>query len=224
MTADSPKPSPTVSPVPGYLLQRYRGWRATDYAENQAWYRRLAEEGQRPRCMVISCCDSRVHVTQLFGAGPGEFFMHRNIANLVPPYAPDTDHHGTSAALEYAVRSLKIANLVVLGHSLCGGVQGCQAMCSGTAPELETDESFLGRWLDILRPGYERIKHLDCEADRQTALEKQSVIVSLENLLTFPFVRDAVDRKVLGLHGMWVDIASGSLEILDEAAGGFTPV
>ena len=94
-----------VKPLPSYLLQRYNGWKATGYADNQAWYRRLANEGQRPRAMMISCCDSRVHVTSIFGADQGEFFIHRNIANLVPPYEPDGDHHGTSAAVEYGDRS-----------------------------------------------------------------------------------------------------------------------
>ncbi|MEV8465912.1 carbonic anhydrase [Fluviibacterium sp. DFM31] len=205
----------TIRPIPGYLLQRYKGWKATDHAENKIWYRRLAEEGQRPRCMVISCCDSRVHVTSVFGAGPGEFFMHRNIANLVPPYAPDTDHHGTSAALEYAVRNLKITNLLIMGHSLCGGAAGCLEMCSGNAPELDEPTSFVGRWLDILRPGYDRIKDIDDKGEQTTALEKQTVIVSLENLMTFPFVREAVESDQLALHGMWVNIANGDLQMLD---------
>lgn len=205
-------------------MQRYRGWKATDHAENQVWYRRLAEEGQRPRCMVISCCDSRVHVTQLFGAGPGEFFMHRNIANLVPPYAPDSDHHGTSAALEYAVQSLKIANLIVMGHSMCGGVQGCHGMCSGNAPELDAPESFVGRWLDILRPGFERIPQDVPLPEQLTALEKQTVRVSLENLMTFPFVREAVEADLLALHGMWVDIRLGELRVLDPTTQEFSPV
>lgn len=174
--------------------------------------------------MVISCCDSRVHVTQLFGAGPGEFFMHRNIANLVPPYAPDTDHHGTSAAVEYAVNVLKVTNLIVMGHSMCGGVEGCRTMCSGHAPELEKPESFVGRWLDILRPGYERVKDIETAEEQQTALEKQTVLISLENLNTFPFVRDAVENRNLSLHGMWVDIASGELQVLENDTHGFATI
>ena len=100
-----------VKPLPTYLVSRYQGWHATSYAENRAWYRRLADEGQRPRSMIIACCDSRVHVSSMFGADQGEFFIHRNIANLVPAFTPDGDHHGTSAAVEYAVQSLKVAHL-----------------------------------------------------------------------------------------------------------------
>lgn len=115
---------PNAKPLPQYLVQRYKGWQATTFADNRHWYRRLAEEGQRPRAMVISCCDSRVHVTSIFGADQGEFFIHRNIANLVPPYEPDGDHHGTSAAVEYAAQALQVAHVIVLGHSRCGGGAG----------------------------------------------------------------------------------------------------
>jgi len=116
-------------PLPSYLIERYRGWKATKYKENESWYRHLAQQGQHPRAMVISCCDSRVHVTSVFGADQGEFFLHRNIANLVPPHEADGEHHGTSAAVEYAVTALKVPHLIVIGHSDCGGVAGCEAMC-----------------------------------------------------------------------------------------------
>jgi carbonic anhydrase len=209
--------------LPAYLIQRYQGWKATTYRDNRAWYRRLAESGQHPRAMVISCCDSRVHVTSIFGADEGEFFIHRNVANLVPPYNADGEFHGTSAAVEYAVLALKVAHIVVLGHSNCGGVKGCHDMCSGIAPELEERSSFVGRWMDILRPGFERIKHIN-EADRTRALEKEAVIVSLENLMTFPFVRAAVEDDRLTLHGLWTDVGEGDLEQYDPAQSGFVGV
>lgn len=204
-----------VRSLPSYLVQRYHGWRATSFTENRAWYRRLADDGQRPRAMVISCCDSRVHVTSIFGADSGEFFIHRNIANLVPPYAPDGAQHGTSAAVEYAVRSLRVAHVIVMGHSRCGGVAGCHAMCSGQAPELEDKTSFVGRWMDILRPGYDRVTGLPAE-EQVPALEKMAIRVSLDNLMTFPFVADAVEAGELSLHGLWHDIRDGELMMLSE--------
>lgn len=201
----------TVSrPLPQYLVQRYHGWKATSYAENSAWYRRLAQDGQRPRAMVISCCDSRVHVTSIFGADTGEFFIHRNIANLVPPYAPDGEQHGTSATVEYAVCTLKVAHLIVMGHTNCGGVAGCHAMCSGHAPELEEKTSFVGRWMDILRPGYDRIRDLP-EDQQIPALEREAVNVSIENLMTFPFVAKAVEAGELSLHAVLHNISDGTL-------------
>ena len=213
-----------AKPLPAYLIQRFHGWRATTYAENKAWYRRLAEDGQHPRAMVISCCDSRVHVTSIFGADQGEFFIHRNIANLVPPCKPDGDIHGTSAAVEYAVTVLRVSHLVVLGHSNCGGVMGCYDMCSGHAPELEERTSFIGRWMDILRPGYERTAAIADPAARIEALEKEAVLISLTNLMSFPFVRSRVEDEMLTLHGLWNDIGAGGLEYFDPAQGLFAPV
>ncbi len=210
-------------PLPAYLVQRYNGWKATTFEDNKNWYRRLADEGQRPRAMMISCCDSRVHVTAIFGADQGEFFIHRNIANLVPPYGPDGAHHGTSAAVEYAVNALKVSHLVVLGHSGCGGVDGCYQMCSGHAPELELKESFVGRWMDILRPGFDRLPE-GSEEDRKAQLEKEAVLVSLENLMTFPFVKDAVDSGKLSLHGLWNDIGAGGLEAYDPSQNQFVAI
>ena len=205
-----------AKPLPNYLINRYHGWKATQFEENKSWYKRLAEDGQHPRAMVISCCDSRVHVTSIFGADSGEFFIHRNIANLVPPHAPDGLQHGTSAAVEYAVEALKVAHLIVVGHTRCGGVAGCHAMCSGAAPELEEKTSFVGRWMDILRPGYERVK--DLPQDQQVgALEKEAVLVSIENLMTFPFVRSAVEAGTLSLHGLVHDIAEGTLLQAEDA-------
>ena len=207
----TPEDQLPIRPLPSFLVQRYRGWLATTHAENKAWYRRLATEGQRPRAMVITCCDSRVQVSSVFGADRGEFFIHRNIANLVPPYQPDGLQHGTSAAVEYAVTALKVPHILVIGHSACGGVKGCHDMCAGHAPELESQSSFIGRWMDILRPGYDRVKDIADEETRTRALEEQAILVSLENLLTFPFIRSAVEDETLSLHGIWMDISEGKV-------------
>lgn len=213
-----------VKPLPGYLVQRFHGWKATSYQENRSWYRRLATEGQRPRAMVISCCDSRVHVTSIFGADQGEFFIHRNIANLVPPYEPDGDHHGTSATVEYAVKVLNVAHLIVMGHSQCGGIAGCIDMCKGNAPELEATDSFVGRWMDILRPKYALVSEIEDSAEQARQLEKQSVVISLENLMSFPFVAAAVEAGDLTLHGLWNEIGLGELEYFDSVSNSFLPV
>ena len=211
-------------PLPQYLVQRFHGWRATAYVENRAWYRRLVDEGQRPRAMVVSCCDSRVHVTSLFGADSGEFFIHRNIANLVPPHTSDGGQHGTSAAIEYAVSVLHVAHLIVMGHSNCGGIKGCDEMCSGKAPTLDEPGSFVGRWIDILRPGYERVSGITDDAERTLALEKEAVLISLENLSTFPFISEAMKRGVLTLHGLWLDTGEGLVEQYNAASKRFEAI
>lgn len=213
-----------IKPLPTPLVQRYRAWKATDYPQNKVWYKRLADEGQRPRYMVICCCDSRIDIMRLLVAEPGEIFIHRNIANLVPPCEPDGEHHGTSAALEYAITALHITNLIVLGHSQCGGVKGCHNMCTGKAPELEAPESFVGRWMDILRPGFDRVQHMNDEPAQLRALEQQTVAISLENLMSFPFVAEAVDKDELSLHGLWMDIGSGELHFLQSETGSFAPI
>ena len=211
-----------AKPIPNYFVERFGAWRSKRFEDSKAWYARLMSEGQRPRAMLISCCDSRLDTVSMFGAEPGDLFVVRNVANLVPPYAPDQDHHGTSAAVEYAVTALKVAHILVVGHSSCGGVQACHDMCSGAAPELEEASSFIGRWMDILRPGYERVKEKHWErADALRELEHEAVRTSLANLATFPFVQEAVAKGLLTLHGAWIDIAEGEMHGLGEKPGEF---
>lgn len=217
-----------AKPLPEYIVRRVHGWQATTFAESRSWYKRLADEGQQPRAMIIACCDSRIDVQALLGAEPGELFMVRNIANLTPPYAPDHMHHGTSAAIEYAVKVLGVAHIVVLGHAQCGGVAAYfDKRAEGKSTALGEGEgaTFVDRWLDILAPAYERVQAM--EGDRKTrieALEKEAVLASIRNLEGFPFVRDAVESGRLTLHGGWFDITSGMLHVFDEEEGVFSPV
>lgn len=217
-------PPGTVAPIPKYLVRQYAGWRESSFAENKAWFARLARNGQHPRAMLISCCDSRIDAVGMFGAEPGDLFVVRNVANLVPPYSPDHQHHGTSAAVEYAINVLNVAHIVVIGHSDCGGVAACHQMCTGAAPELEEASSFIGRWMDILRDGCEEViaQGLTGEA-LATRLEHEAIFTSLRNLQTFPFVTKAVADGELSLHGAWVDIGSGQLYASGED-GVFAPV
>lgn len=212
-----------VKSLPDYLLSRYKDWKEKSFPENQEWFRKLAEEGQSPKAMMITCCDSRIAINSVFGQRTGELFVHRNIANLVPPYTPDGQHHGTAAAVEFAVKYLKVEHILVMGHSNCGGVAGCIAMCEGTTDEFDKKESFIGRWLDVLRPGFARVADIADAEDKQTALEKEGIHVSLENLLGYPFVKEAVDAGTLSLHGLWTDIADMELETFDGKVRHFAP-
>lgn len=209
-------------PLPSFLVNRYLGWKAVQFAENRAWFRRLAEEGQHPRGMIVACCDSRIDIGGIFHADPGEFFMHRNIANLIPPYRPDGDLHGTSAAVEFAVRVLRVPHVLVVGHSQCGGVAACHDMCCGMAPELERETSFIGRWMGLLRPAFEALSLPEEDrAARLEALGRAGVVASLHNLAGFPFVARAIEAGELALHGCYLDIGSGELEVLDPENGRF---
>ena len=208
---------------PERLTDGYKAFVAARLPRERERFEELAASGQKPEIMVIGCCDSRVSPEVIFDARPGELFVVRNVANLVPPYEPDGEPHGTSAAVEYAVTALKVAHLIVLGHSSCGGVKGCYDMCSGHAPELDKKSSFVGRWMDILRPGFERLSP-GSDEERTRQLEKEAVVVSLENLMTFPFVKAAVEDDMLSLHGLWNDIGEGGLEYFDGETGAFAPI
>jgi len=210
-----------VKSLPDYLLDRYQDWMEHSFPDSRDWFKKLAIEGQHPKAMVIACCDSRVAINQVFGQRTGELFVHRNIGNLVPPYTPDGKHHGTAAAVEFAIKYLHVEHILVMGHSNCGAVTGCLKMCRGEAPEFEQQESFIGRWLDTMVPGYRRIVDITEPEDMQTALEKEGIQVSIENLIGYPFVAEAMDRGRLTLHGLWADIEDMELETLDGAVRHF---
>jgi len=200
------------------LIAGYRRFRAETWARERDRFETLAEAGQRPRTMVVACSDSRVDPQMVFSAAPGELFVVRNVANLVPPYAPDADYHGTSAALEFGVRVLGVRHLVVLGHALCGGVR---ALLEGMPPGTE---DFVAPWMGIAREARARV--LECapvsDEERQELGEQETVRLSLENLMTFPWIREAVEAGRLRLHGAHFGIGSGKLSVLGE--GGFAPV
>ena len=202
------------------LIAGYRRFRAETWARERGRFETLAERGQSPRVLVVACSDSRVDPQMIFSAAPGELFVVRNVANLVPPYQPDAAYHGTSAALEFGVRVLKVQHIVVLGHELCGGVR---ALLEGMPPGTE---DFVAGWMGIAREARVRVL-LRCESvsddARQEAGEQEMVRLSLENLMTFPWIREAVAAGRLRLHGGHFGIRSGRLSVLD-AAGDFVPV
>ncbi len=192
------------------LLEGYRRFRAGHWLDHRERYESLSE-GQTPRICVISCSDSRVDPVSIFDARPGDLFVVRNVANLVPPYATDDGLHGTSAAIEFAVCSLKVETILVLGHARCGGV----AAAIGEAPP--KDAVFLRQWISLLNDAKLRAGDHDAEA-----LEHASIKVSLERLMTFPFVAEAVRAQRLSLVGARFSIFDGRLEILDSTTGEFS--
>lgn len=207
--------------IPEELLKGYGTFRANRYAQEKDRFKTLAK-GQSPKVMVVGCADSRVDPATIFSAAPGELFVVRNVAALVPPCEEHGTYHGTSAALEFAVTGLKVSHVVVLGHGMCGGI---------TAALTNTEDApvgqFIGPWVDQLAPVRETLleQAVDVEPDgHQQALEHLSVKYSLENLLSFPFVADAVQQGTLELHGAWFSIAEGKLCWLDPDSGSFDEV
>ncbi|MGZ8998006.1 MAG: carbonic anhydrase [Allosphingosinicella sp.] len=204
------------------LIQGYRRFRDREWRSERDRWAELAE-GQSPRVMVIACSDSRVDPAQIFDARPGEMFVVRNVAALVPPYEPDNNYHGVSAALEFAVTQLEVQELVVMGHGFCGG---CAAALTGQFEDaVHGAGHFIAHWIDMLRDSRDEVRARHPQLDRQAFLEMEleGVKVSLRNLRTFPWVRDREADGRLKLRGAYFAIADGILHVCEESSGDFVP-
>jgi carbonic anhydrase len=206
---------------PQRLIDGYGAFASGRLQAEQHRYRDLAERGQRPEIMVIGCCDSRVSPEVIFDAGPGELFVVRNVANLVPPFETGGTYHGVSAALEFGVGALKVKHIVVLGHAHCGGVKAYAEEAEPLSPG-----DFIGRWMSLMAPAAEKVGPRGnlSSAEYLQRMEQASITNSLDNLMTFPRLRELVGRGTLMLHGAYFGVATGQLSVLDRATGEFMPV
>lgn len=200
------------------LIAGFKGFRATYYERRPQLFQDLTREGQRPEILLIACSDARVEPAILFGAEPGELFVVRNVANLVPPYQPDGHYHGTSAAVEFAVRDLKVRDIVVLGHSHCGGIH---ALCE-SARGRTLDREFIAQWISIVGDATETL--LSPSGENNHAVEQAAVLCSIDNLRTFPWIVQGEQSGELALHGWWFDMDHGALWALDHEARTFKPL
>jgi carbonic anhydrase len=204
------------------LIAGFRQFRKFYFEDNPELYRQLTEQGQSPRAVIIACCDSRVHPAQVMGTDPGDIFVVRNVANLVPPYVDDGKTHGTSAAIEFAVKHLKVSHIIVMGHSQCGGIR---ALMEGKH-ESKTHK-FIDPWMAIMETARENVnrQHNNAPLDeRCTLCERAAIGVSIGNLMTFPFIRQALENNDLQLHGWYFDIENGILYEMDPNRDKFLPV
>lgn len=211
--------------LPNRLVTGYETFLGGRFEDERQRFRTLAEEGQTPKIMIVGCCDSRVSPEVIFDARPGEIFVVRNVANLVPPYAPDGDLHGTSAALEFAVMGLRVEHIVVMGHAQCGGVRAWVE--SEADPYLRplSPGDFIGAWMKLIEPAARGLAQLAPSRPEYTEqLAHESIKGSLRNLRTFPCVKTLEERGRLKLHGAFFGVADGKLEALDEATGKFVAV
>ena len=205
---------------PQRLIEGYSAFAGGRLRVEQDRYRELAERGQHPEIMVIGCCDSRVSPEVIFDAHPGELFVVRNVANIIPPYAPDGLAHGVSAALEFGVGALRVKHIVVLGHAQCGGVR---AFAEDAAPLSPGD--FIGNWMKLMAPAAEKTPRGDLSpAEYLTRLEHANIANSLDNLMTFPRLAKLVEKGKIATHGAYFGVASGDLSVLDKTTGKFGPV
>lgn len=204
--------------LPKSLLDGYWRFRHERHAPEKGRYQQLAALGQSPTAMVVGCCDSRVDISAIFDAEPGDIFIVRNVANLVPPFERDGKYHGTSAAVEYAATVLNVPNIIVLGHSHCGGVAAYRV-----SHKDKEDTSFIGRWLTLLK-GLD-VKQGDVETfGEETAFELAGIRQSLANLRTFDVLKEREEAGLLALHGLHFDIGSGTVLALDEKTDTFAPL
>ena len=206
---------------PQRLIDGYTSFASGRLRSEQDRYRELAEMGQKPEIMVIGCCDSRVSPEVIFDARPGELFVVRNVANLVPPYAPDGAYHGVSAALEFGVGALKVKHIVILGHAHCGGVR---AHAEDHEPLSPGD--FIGRWMSLMAPAAAKVGPRGdlSSAEYLERMEKASIVNTLDNLMTFPRLRKLIERGAVTLHGAYFGVATGELSVLDRTTGEFVSV
>lgn len=200
------------------LIAGAKNFKQRFYEQNPQLMQQLVAKGQSPVTLMISCSDSRVDPTLLTNARPGELFMVRNVANIVPPYEPSGHFHGTSSAIEYAVRDLKVPNIVVLGHGRCGGIKALLATMAGQT----MDREFIANWVSIAKDACRQVvedpvgggaKEVSIELlqQNQDLVERASVQGSLRNLMTYPWIKSGVEAGSLTLHGWWFDLESGDL-------------
>lgn len=204
---------------PQDLLDGYKQFLEQRYVHETERYRELARSGQSPKALVIACCDSRAAPETIFNVGPGELFVLRNIANLVPPFEPGAGQHGTSAAIEFAVNAINISDVIVLGHGRCGGIRAALNPGKPLAPG-----DFIGKWMNMLSPVTEKVATYSflTATERETALERLSVRNSLNNLRTFPYIKAGEDEGRLRLHGAWFDVSTAELWVMDPDSGDFS--
>lgn len=208
---------------PRHLIEGYRIWREGELPQYRGRLAQLAALGQSPRAMVIACCDSRVSPEAIFSAGLGELFVVRNVAAVVPPYSPDAKHHGTSAAIEFALLGLSIPNIIVMGHSRCGGIK---AYIEASFDPERRGGDFIGPWMDLISGARERAVERFGEQTGEAlarAVEEEGIRTSIKNLRTFPEIARREAEGTLIIHGVHLDVTNGDLRVLDNRDDEFVP-
>ena len=195
--------------VPDFLINNFKEWKTNTFDKNKDYFKKISKLDQKPKAMIISCCDSRVQPTSIFKADIGELFIHKNIANLVPSNESHYNESTTLAAVEYAIISLKIPNIIILGHSNCGGIKYGYSKLSEN--KFDKNFKFLNKWVDILKPVYKNISNEKDNNDKLALMEKKSIENSIINLTNFPIVKKEIKENKLNIYGFWYDISKGEL-------------
>lgn len=211
-----------MSNLPLNLIEGFRRFCGRHFEHNDSLYQQLVKEGQTPKTLVVACCDSRVDPALVFDCDPGDLFVIRNVANLVPPLEEHSGHHGTTAAIEYGVGTLGVEHIIVLGHAYCGGINAL-VQTGG----IGTSGSYIGDWMQLVESARAEVMAEMPDApqtEQERACEQRAILVSLKNLMTFPWIRKRVEQGKLNLHGWYFDIKCGQLLRYDEATGNFIAI
>ena len=206
-------------PLPDFLINQYIDWKENIFQKKQELYQNLENKGQEPKAMIISCCDSRVDANQIFAANPGDFFIHRNVANLIPDLNIKNTNHEITTSIDYAILTLKISKIIILGHSSCGGID--YAFNKFLDKNNNEDDSSLNNWIQSIKLSYDKIDKSQSKIDAIKALEKESIINSIKNLKNYKKIEKLVLEDKIQIHGLFFEISTGKITQYDESSKKF---
>ena len=204
--------------LPEFLINGYKDWKENIYPKKKELLDILFKEGQKPKAMIITCCDSRVNITKIFNGEIGDFFVYRNIANLIPSFNLKDLNDGVHPAIEYGIENLKIKDLIILGHSNCGGIKHAYQLLSG---QIKNNNKKIDRWVENIKPSFIKLEKNQNNEKNIKSLEKLSIINSISNLLTSVEINKLVTDRKLKIHGIWFDLKTGNLEYYDQSQNKF---
>ena len=204
--------------LPEFLINGYKDWKENIYPKKKELLDILLKEGQKPKAMIITCCDSRVNITKIFNGEIGDFFVYRNIANLIPSFNLKDSNEGVQPAIEYGIENLKIKDLIILGHSNCGGIKHAYQLLSG---QIKNNNKKIDRWVENIKPSFIKLDKNQNNEKNIKSLEKLSIINSISNLLTSVEINKLVTDRKLKIHGIWFDLKTGNLEYYNQSQNKF---
>ena len=204
--------------LPEFLINGYKDWKENIYPKKKELLDILFKEGQKPKAMIITCCDSRVNITKIFNGEIGDFFVYRNIANLIPSFNLKDLNDGVHPAIEYGIENLKIKNLIILGHSNCGGIKHAYQLLSG---QIKNNNKKIDRWVENIKPSFIKLEKNQNNEKNIKSLEKLSIINSISNLLTSVEINKLVTDRKIKIHGIWFDLKTGNLEYYNQSQNKF---
>tara|TARA_B100000989_G_scaffold18507_1_gene12195 strand:- start:3047 stop:3682 length:636 start_codon:yes stop_codon:yes gene_type:complete len=206
-------------PLPDFLINKYIDWKENVFQKKQYLYESLEKKGQRPKVFIVSCCDSRVDVNQIFASNPGDFFIHRNIANLIPDLNVNNVNHEITSSIDYAILTLKISRIIILGHSCCGGINF--AFNKFSDKNKNEDDSLLNNWIQSVKSSYDKIDKSQSKIDAVRSLEKESIINSIQNLKNYKKIHKSILQNKLQIHGLFFEISTGKISEYNESSKKF---